>query len=291
MKIITAESAGFCFGVKRALETVNSEIDKNDFPIYTYGPIIHNEIVVDELKKKGVDVMEPGEDFENDGRTVIIRSHGVPEKTISDLTARGCRIVNATCPFVQKIQHSVKKYDEEGYNIVITGDDSHPEVQGIIGWIPSGKYTAIQTAAQAEDLPFKEGDKVCVVSQTTFNYNKFEDIVEIIKKKGYHLICLNTICNATEERQKEARDIAEKVDVMIVIGGKHSSNSQKLYEICKEENPDTYFIQQACDLDFSLLKSIDTVGITAGASTPDKIIEEVQGTCQKRALNRCLKHQ
>ena len=292
MKVLLAESAGFCFGVKRALETVYEELDKNPEHIYTYGPIIHNEIVVGELEKKGVVVIEEGDDLSKyEPGVIIIRSHGVPENTIIDLEKRGFTIINATCPFVQKIQHSVKKYDKEDYKIVITGDINHPEVQGIIGWIGSHEYTVIKDVEDARYLSFEKGEKVLVVSQTTFNFKKFEDIVEIIKKKGYDLLCLNTICNATWERQKEASEVADKVDVMIVIGGKHSSNSRKLYEICKEKNVDTYFIQTVDDLDFSVLKSIDSVGITAGASTPNKIIEEVQGTCQKKALNRCLKHQ
>ena len=270
MEIVKAESAGFCFGVKRALDTVYKELEKEPQHIYTYGPIIHNEIVVKELEDRGVVVIEEGEDLSKYAPgVIIIRSHGVPEQTILDLEERGFTVVNATCPFVQKIQRSVKKYDLEDYKIVITGDINHPEVRGIIGWIGSDEYTVIKDVAEAEALSFDEGEKVCLVSQTTFNFKKFEDIVEIIRKKGYDLLCLNTICNATWERQKEAREV----------------------EICKEKNEDTYFIQTVDDLDFSVLKSIDSVGITAGASTPNKIIEEVQGTCQKKALNRCLKHQ
>ena len=281
MEVILAKSAGFCFGVKRALETVYEELEKKPEHIYTYGPIIHNEIVVNELSDLGVQVIEEGDDLSKyEPGVVIIRSHGVPESTILELERLGFTITNATCPFVQKIQRSVRKYDNEGYKIIITGDINHPEVQGIIGWIKSGEYKVVKTVEEAAEIIFDEGEKVCLVSQTTFNFKKFEDIVEIIRKKGYDLLCLNTICNATWERQKEASEVADKVDVMIVIGGKHSSNSQKLYEICKEKNADTYFIQTVNDLDFSVLKSIDSVGITAGASTPNKIIEEVQGTCQ-----------
>ncbi len=281
MEVILAKSAGFCFGVKRALETVYEELEKKPEHIYTYGPIIHNEIVVNELSDLGVQVIEEGDDLSKyEPGVVIIRSHGVPESTILELERLGFTITNATCPFVQKIQRSVRKYDNEGYKIIITGDINHPEVQGIIGWIKSGEYKVVKTVEEASEITFDEGEKVCLVSQTTFNFKKFEDIVEIIRKKGYDLLCLNTICNATWERQKEASEVADKVDVMIVIGGKHSSNSQKLYEICKEKNADTYFIQTVNDLDFSVLKSIDSVGITAGASTPNKIIEEVQGTCQ-----------
>ncbi|MBP7058885.1 MAG: 4-hydroxy-3-methylbut-2-enyl diphosphate reductase [Lachnospiraceae bacterium] len=288
MDIILAPSAGFCFGVKRALDTVQKEIDKKTKKIYTYGPIIHNEIVVKGLEEQGVEVISEETDLSKiKPGVIIIRSHGVSKKTIDELKSYGFDVINATCPFVQKIQKTVNEYDKMGYHIVIVGDPEHPEVQGIIGWIESGKYNVISTDEEATNLPFKKSEKVCLVSQTTFNFKKFEELVEIINKKGYDLSCLNTICNATEARQKEASEIADKVDVMIVIGGKHSSNSRKLYEICRAKNQDTYFIQSVKDLDLSLLQSIDSVGITAGASTPNNIIEEVQGTCQKRALNRC----
>ncbi len=295
MEVILAKSAGFCFGVKRALETVQKEIDTGNAPIYTYGPIIHNEIVVQDLEEKGVSVLPEEQDewgtlhLSEQNASVIIRSHGV-SREVKEALEENSHVVDATCPFVLKIHRTVEKYGAEGYHILITGDSTHPEVQGIIGWIPEGtRYTVISTEEEAENFTVSDGEKICMVSQTTFQFNKFEELVEIIKRKGYDITCLNTICSATEERQTEAHDIAGKVDVMIVIGGKHSSNSQKLYEICKKRNPHTYFIQSQDDLDLSVLKSINSVGITAGASTPQKIIEEVQETCQNRnrALRRC----
>ncbi len=288
MKVILAKSAGFCFGVMRAVKSVYDNLEKKPDHIYTYGPIIHNETVVQELSDMGVSIINDGDDLSKlTPGLVILRSHGVSLKAIENLKEHGFTIVNSTCPFVKKIHQIVQKFDREGYHIVITGNEQHAEVKGIIGWIDSKNYNVIQDASEVDTLPFKEGDKVCLVSQTTFNYKKFELIVEIIKKKGYDLKCLNTICNATSKSQTEARELAGKVDVMIVIGGKNSSNSHKLYEICKEQNKETYFIQTVKDLDFSVLQSVDTVGITAGASTPKKIIEEVQGACQNKALNRC----
>ena len=282
MKVTLAKSAGFCFGVKRAVDMVYEQIeDAKERPIYTYGPIIHNEEVVKELAEKGVRVIAEDEDPHGlEPGTVIIRSHGVGRKVKEDLENAGFTIVDATCPFVQKIHRYVAKYAEEGYFVLIVGSESHPEVQGIIGWMPNDSYAVISTPQDLEDLALA-GEKICIVSQTTFNYNKFQELVEIIRKKGYDILVLNTICNATEERQSEAAMIARDVDAMIVIGGKHSSNTQKLFEICKKECQDTYYIQTKEDLDLSVLQSISNVGITAGASTPNNIIEEVQKICQK----------
>ena len=282
MKVTLAKSAGFCFGVKRAVDMVYEQIeDAKERPIYTYGPIIHNEEVVKELAEKGVRVIAEDEDPHGlEPGTVIIRSHGVGRKVKEDLENAGFTIVDATCPFVQKIHRYVAKYAEEGYFVLIVGSESHPEVQGIVGWMPNDSYAVISTPQDLEDLALA-GEKICIVSQTTFNYNKFQELVEIIRKKGYDILVLNTICNATEERQSEAATIARDVDAMIVIGGKHSSNTQKLFEICKKECQDTYYIQTREDLDLSVLQSISNVGITAGASTPNKIIEEVQKICQK----------
>ena len=282
MELTLAKSAGFCFGVKRAVDMVYDEISKNQGNIYTYGPIIHNEEVVEELRQKGVTVIPEGDDLSQyEPGTVIIRSHGVSRRVEEELEKAGFSIVDATCPFVLKIHHHVDKYSKEGYGIVVVGNEQHPEVQGIIGWIHGDKYLVVSEQDDLEQLEHFSQEKLCVVSQTTFNYNKFQDFVEIIKRKGYDIIVLNTICNATEVRQREAADIAKAVDAMIVIGGKSSSNTQKLFEICKKECEDTYYIQTKDDLDLSVLQSIGSVGITAGASTPNKIIEEVQKKCQK----------
>ena len=283
MNVLLAKSAGFCFGVKRAVEIVENQIaQKSGKKIYTYGPIIHNEIVVSEFEENGVSVIEEDSDLSSiEPGVVIIRSHGVSKKVIDDLNAYGFEIIDATCPFVLKIHKQVQEFDEAGYEIVIVGNSSHPEVEGIIGWIPSGKYSCISSTEDFEKLNLGFDKKIGIVSQTTFNYDKFQELVEIIRQKGYDICAKNTICSATEERQKEAVEISQKVDAMIVIGGKSSSNSRKLFDICKSNCNNTYFIQTDKDLDLSVLQSIDDVGITAGASTPKKIIEEVQKKCQK----------
>lgn len=283
-EIITAKSAGFCFGVKRAVETVYNEIEKGG-PIYTYGPIIHNEEVVADLERRGVRVIESDEDLADiHGGTIITRSHGISREEDEKLRATGAKCVDATCPFVKRIHRIVEENSAEGYEIVIIGNPVHPEVKGIMGWSGS-PVTVIENPEQALEFirSCPEGSScngnvrnICVVSQTTFNANKFEEIIAILNEKGYNVRCMNTICNATHERQAEAKAIASRADIMIVIGGKSSSNSAKLYEICKRECANTYFIQTWRDLNLSPAGNEQIIGITAGASTPKNIIEEVQ---------------
>ena len=272
-EVILAKSAGFCFGVKRAVDTVYEQTGKKN--VYTFGPIIHNEEVVKDLEKKGVFVINTMEELDDitEG-TVIIRSHGVSSAVYEALRKKGVEIVDATCPFVLKIHNIVKQESANGKQIVIIGNEKHPEVEGIMGWSKTQVHV-VDTAEKAQNLQLDPQREVCIVSQTTFNYNKFKELVEIISEKGYNIIIRNTICNATEERQTEAREIAKRVDAMIVVGGSSSSNTRKLYEICKNECRDTYYIQTLNDLDMTSLGKADCIGITAGASTPNNIIQEV----------------
>ena len=281
MNVKVAETAGFCFGVQRAVDRVYELIGSDAAPIYTLGPIIHNEEVVSDLEKKGVAVICEKDLGSLKGGTVVIRSHGVGRRVYNTIKKYGLGYVDVTCPFVLKIHKIVERESSRGAHIVIIGDPGHPEVQGICGWC-QGPYTVIKNAEDAEKFNISPEKEVCVVSQTTFNYNKFKDLVEILCKKRYDnnvlniLNILNTICNATEERQREAKNIAGEVDTMLVVGGRHSSNTQKLFEICKKECGNTYYIQTPVDLDSEMFQCSSCVGITAGASTPKKIIEEVQ---------------
>ena len=276
MEIRLAKTAGFCFGVKRAVDTVYEQAEQARGPIYTYGPIVHNEQVVRELEEKGVRVLEGKEDLESLGEgTVIIRAHGVGKDVYELLERQNISYVDATCPFVKKIHRIVERESARGREIIIAGNPVHPEVEGIRGWC-QGPVTVLESLEEAREFTSSFQKTYCLVAQTTFNYNKFKDLVEIISKKGYDILVLNTICSATEERQTEAKRIASEVDAMIVIGGRSSSNTQKLFEICKKECANTYYIQKLVDLDIKTASSIRSVGITAGASTPNKIIEEVQ---------------
>lgn len=286
--IIVAKNAGFCFGVKRAVDKVYSEAENGEKPIYTYGPIIHNETVVEDLERRGVKVLNSPEELAQvKSGTVIIRSHGVSMDIYQQIERQGLKMVDATCPFVKKIHRLVKEYSEKGYEIIIIGSADHPEVVGIRSYC-RGPVTVIETEEDASGFRAMSERPICIVSQTTFNLKKFDKLVEILRSLRYDTnAILNTICNATEVRQSEARSIAGRAKAMIVIGGKHSSNTQKLTEICKRECIDTYFVQTFSDLNPRLLPSRGCVGITAGASTPNNLIEEVSKECRKIILNRC----
>lgn len=282
MEILLAKTAGFCFGVQRAVDTAYEHADDKG-SVYTYGQIIHNEEVVGDLSRHGVKVIEDDELPDIRDSKVIIRSHGAEKKVYDILTANGNTVIDATCPFVKKIHNIVREEGEKGHTIVIVGDKNHPEVRGIMGWCMS-RPVVIGSEEEAEifvreclDGGFSRAENISIVSQTTFNYRKFNNIVDIIRNKLYNVTAYKTICNATSVRQREAKEIASKVDAMIVIGGRNSSNTQKLYEISKKECENTYYIQTLVDLDLTTFESVSRVGITAGASTPNNIIKEVHG--------------
>lgn len=276
MEVTLAKTAGFCFGVKRAVDTVYNEVGHGD--VYTFGPIIHNEEVIQDLKNKGVNVIDTPEQLEHlQSGTVVIRSHGVKKEIYDLIEKQSLKLVDATCPFVKKIHNIVEKESSSGKQIIIIGNRKHPEVEGICGWCHNNPVV-LETEEEAEKLELSGSNEVVLVSQTTFNHNKFNKMVEIFEKKGYNITVYNTICNATEERQKEAASIAKQVDAMIVIGGMNSSNTQKLYDISKKECANTYYIQTLVDLDLAAFESVSRVGITAGASTPNYIIKEVHGS-------------
>ncbi len=278
-EVILARSAGFCFGVKRAVDMVYDRI-KEGGNIYTYGPIIHNDTVVKDLEEKGVRIIDGEEDIKNrEPGTVIIRCHGVSRRVYSLLEECGMKTVDATCPFVLKIHRIVEEKSKAGEQIVIIGNKDHPEVQGIMGWCEEPAIV-IDTEEQAKNFASENPD-IHIVSQTTFQPNKFNSLVEIISDKRYNSNISNTICNATEVRQKEAREIAAKADAMIVIGGSNSSNTRKLYEIACKECPDTFLIGSVEELDFNKLKEAKCIGITAGASTPSNIIQEVHTSVRR----------
>lgn len=276
MDVVLAKTAGFCFGVKRAVDTVYEQAEKGN--VYTYGPIIHNEEVVKDLEKKGVRILENEQALKDlESGTVVIRSHGVERGIYELIQEKGLELVDATCPFVKKIHNIVDKDSARGKQIIIIGDKNHPEVMGIVGWCNQAPIV-LESEEEAENLSFSGDKEISLVSQTTFNHKKFNKVVEIFKEKGYNITVYNTICNATEERQREAASIAKQVDAMIVIGGKNSSNTQKLFDISKKECANTYYIQTLVDLDLAAFESVGRVGITAGASTPNQIIKEVHGS-------------
>ena len=287
MEVTVAKSAGFCFGVRRAVEQVEEQLRRGK-KVYTYGPIIHNEEVVQEFEKKGVRILYPEDEWKSvEKGTIVIRSHGVTRKEQEKMLSCGFEVVDATCPFVKKIHKIVEEQSSAGRKIIIIGDETHPEVAGIRGWA-RGEVFVADSVEKAESISVSEDEKLCIVAQTTFNYKKFQELVEIFEKKRYDIIVLNTICNATEERQSETARLAAMSEAMIVIGGRQSSNTKKLYEIAKNACGNTYYIQKLDDLDLSQFKSFRCVGITAGASTPNNIIKEVQKIMSEVSFDQLL---
>ena len=295
MKVRLAEKAGFCFGVERAVGmALRIAAEPGRGAVYTLGSIIHNEEVVADLERQGFLGVSLKELKNLKEGTVILCSHGVSRSVIEEVAClkdengqKKFQVEDATCPFVKKIHRIVEEKSGQGYRILVIGDRNHPEVEGIIGW---SKTPVIVTDNEKDlqKLEINEGEKLCVVAQTTFNYKKFQYLVEIIERKRYDIIVVNTICNATEERQAEAARLARQSDAMIVIGGKQSSNTGKLFEISKKECENTYYIQTLGDLDLNLFKSFRSVGITAGASTPNNIIKEVFTSMSEESFEQLL---
>ena len=295
MEILLAKSAGFCFGVQRAVDTAYKHADEKN--VYTYGQIIHNEEVVGDLAKHGVKILEDDELDQIKDSKVIIRSHGAEKRVYDILEKNGNEIIDATCPFVKKIHNIVMDECGKGHTVIIIGDGKHPEVKGIMGWCMS-EPVVIGTEEEAEKFvqsclngEYKPSENISIVSQTTFNYRKFHNVVDIIRNKLYNVTAYKTICNATSVRQREAQEIASKVDAMIVIGGRNSSNTQKLYEISKKECENTYYIQTLVDLDLTAFESVSRVGITAGASTPNNIIKEVHDSMSELSFEELLQEE
>lgn len=274
-KIIVAESAGFCFGVNRAINILYKLIDENK-PACTLGPIIHNMQMVNELREKGVRTIDKiSEAKENE--TIVIRSHGVPQSIVDEINERHLDYIDATCPFVSKIHKIVSETDDDSI-VIIAGDKNHPEVQGIMGHCKSKCYT-FKNQEELQELfsiiPQKNYKTIKIVAQTTFDLKEWEKSLKSLKNVYTNTKIFDTICNATSIRQREAANISESVDLMFVIGDKHSSNSFKLYSICSSNCENTFFIETADELPLEMVKKADSIGVTAGASTPARIIKEV----------------
>ncbi|MGC8768970.1 4-hydroxy-3-methylbut-2-enyl diphosphate reductase [Calditerrivibrio sp.] len=270
MEIYVAQHAGFCFGVERAVKIVRNAAGeyKN---LYTLGPIIHNPQLVNDLKSQGVDVAESTEDLK-EGSTVVLRSHGVEKKELDILANKNIHVVDATCPYVNKAHTEAVNLSRDGYFVVIFGEKDHPEVKGIASYI-EGEYTIISSPEEAYSTDFRE--KIGVVAQTTQEKAVFDKIVDILKNRCNEIKISNTICNATTLRQNAARKVAEMVEVMFVVGGKNSANTRRLYKICSEICKKTFHIETKEEIDKSVLIGVNKVGVTAGASTPKNIIDDV----------------
>jgi len=273
VEIIIADNAGFCFGVKRAVDMTTNELKNSEGNVYSLGPLIHNQQAVKEFEKRGLKTIDDI-DGNKDGK-VVIRSHGVSKAVISRMEELKLDILDSTCPYVKSVHKRVEEFQNQGYNIVIIGDPNHPEVIGINGWCDD-KAFIVSSVEEAINLP--NMDKVCIVSQTTNTQDKFQALSKIIESKGNEVQIFNTICNATNLRQESCKDLSQKVDAMIVIGGYHSSNTNKLVEVSKKYCNHVYHIETVDELPLQELLKFNKIGITAGASTPDWIIKEVVET-------------
>lgn len=270
MEILVAKNAGFCFGVKRAINMAYDCLKQGERHIYTLGPIIHNPQVVEELEKSGISKVNAVEDI-IDG-AVIIRSHGVTAHEMDIIKDKGIKVVDATCPFVKKTHEDVELLAKQGYSVIVVGEKEHPEVKGILSY--GGKdIIAAASVEELKDMPKKK--KIGIVAQTTQSIENLQAIVAFCLRQASELKVFNTICNATSVRQQESIELAREVDCMIVVGGRNSANTNRLADICRKIQPKTYHIEVPEELNQIHFNGAKKVGITAGASTPKLIIEKV----------------
>lgn len=271
MEIIVAKTAGFCFGVKRAIGMAYNAAKDAHKTVHTLGPLIHNPQVVKDLELSGVFAVDCIEDIKDDS-PLIIRSHGITLAELNDLRARGISFIDATCPFVRRAQGYVKELSDAGYFIVVVGEKDHPEVKGLISYAGS-EVKVVSNEGEAKDIPRMK--RVGIVAQTTQSLDNLQAVLSELLPRVSELRVYNTICNATTIRQNESTDIARKVDCMIVVGGFNSANTKRLTRMCRSIQPNTHQIEVADDIIPAWLDGVERVGVTAGASTPSWIIEDV----------------
>jgi small subunit ribosomal protein S1/4-hydroxy-3-methylbut-2-en-1-yl diphosphate reductase len=269
MEIILADKAGFCFGVKRAINTAYEAAGKRR--VYCYGPLIHNPQEVERLRRAGIETID---DFSTlqPGDSLVIRSHGVPPRVLAEARDRGLTIIDLTCPFVGKAQRDAEALSKEGYQVVVVGEKKHPEVQSILGYAGEDAVV-VETVEDVDGIKFRS--RLGIVAQTTQSYSNFSEIVLKLLRLSKELKVFNTICSSTKERQEAARVLARQVDVMLVIGGRNSANTTRLASLCRQEGKPTYHIEVADEIRPEWLAGIASIGVTAGASTPDWVVEGV----------------
>lgn len=265
-----AENSGFCFGVRRAIQIALRSVEEGKGPIYTFGPIIHNPQMVTKLREQGIEVVY---DLPNSsGDTLIIRTHGVKPSVLEEAHRRGIKVVDATCPFVCRSQKFAEKLHEEGYELVFVGEADHPEVEALTGFAEE-KAFVVNTEEEVERLPSFE--KMGVIPQTTISFSHFQSVVAKLMEKAKELRVINTICDSVTRRQASTLELAQKVDVMVVVGGRNSANTSRLASLCRGLGKETYHVETDQEVDPKWLGGVNSVGVSAGASTPDWIIEGV----------------
>ena len=282
MRIRIADHSGFCFGVKRAIKIAREIRKQRKGKVSTFGDLIHNKRVVEELKREGIDSVDDISEIKEG--TIIIRSHGVSPAIIDELEKKQVEIIDATCPFVKRIQRLAKKIVDSGYELIIAGDPNHPEIRALIGYT-NGEGIIINNLQEIKNL--RKKSKRAIIAQSTQDINFFKEIVSKFIDITNELRVLNTICDSTRIRQKSTSKLASEVDIMFIVGDKKSSNTNKLFKIAKEIQPKTYFIENANDIKPEMVDSYEEIGISAGASTPQDLIDEVINKIKGIKSNKC----
>ncbi len=283
MRIIRARDMGFCYGVRRAVQTMEEAVEDLG-PMASYGSVVHNPLVVQRLRERGVDVIASLDEI--DGRPVAITAHGVGPQVIEELERRGANVVDATCPIVTRAQQWARRLTEEGYGVIVFGDADHKEVRGILGWA-TGKIMTAHSESDIAELPDWMPQRVGVLTQTTETREHFARFVEALMRmhseRIHELRVINTLCDATTGQQAAAEELAEAVDLMIVVGGRESANTHHLAEVCRERGVETHHIETEAEIDPAWLAGRRSVGVTAGASTPDYAIDAVVARLEELA--------
>jgi len=288
VKVVLADRTGFCFGVRRAVSMAQSAI-KDNKKIYSFGSIIHNAQVVEDLRRRGMKVIKDLARARS-GDALVISSHGISPKILARIRRKGLKIIDTTCPFVMNAQRIASGLARDGYGAVIVGDLNHPEVKALIDFAPKGTKV-VKDRAEAAALDLGKASRVSVLSQTTQSSGNFLDVVNtILQKRPRQLKVCNTICNDAEERQRLARELASKVGLMLVVGGRHSANTRRLYEVCRKTLKNSHLIETEKELNKAWFRSVRSVGITSGASTPDRAVQQVvsaiKGTFERKPVRR-----
>ena len=272
MEVLLADEYGFCFGVERAVEMVEDAVSLGGGPIQSLGPLIHNAQEMERLGEKGVSTIDSPEEADSD-TIAVIRAHGVTPQVQRDLEQRAAKVIDATCPFVTRVQHLAERAAKQGRDVVVAGNPDHPEMIGVVGYAPDNTYV-VRDAGEVALLPTLRSP--LVVSQTTIKLKTFLEVAEAVRQKAdAEPQVVNTICSATRDRQDAARALAGEVDAFYVIGGRHSSNSVKLLAVCQEQCPKSFLIETPAEINSGDLAGVNRVGVTAGASTPDWLIDQV----------------
>jgi len=272
MEVLLADEYGFCFGVERAVEMVEDALGEGARPIRSVGPLIHNAQEMERLGALGVSTIDLPEEADAD-TVAVIRAHGVTPQVQSDLESRAAKVIDATCPFVTRVQHLAERAAKDGRDVVVAGNPDHPEMIGVVGYAPANTYV-VRDASEVASLPNLRSP--VVVSQTTIKLKTFLEVAEAVRAKtDAEPQVINTICSATRDRQDAARALAGQVDVFYVIGGRHSSNSVKLLAVCQEQCADSFLIETPAEINPAHLANAKRVGVTAGASTPNWLIDQV----------------